>query len=378
MQRNSAIELLKIVAMLLIVLSHVTQTLCVSNEFIANQDYVIDLKLATTDLYTLILVFFRHLGIIGISIFFVSSAWFLLDNDEVKPIKIISMILLVWFTSVAILIPILVIRRGDVPIKILIAQFLPTTYSTNWYITCYIIFYSIHSCLNMIIRGMTRQDLLKNTIILSFMYIFVNFILGDAFMASALTLWITVYFIMAYLKLYVPKFVNNVHFNIKIVTISIVLLVALVLITNILGLYFPFLANKNLHWNKISNPFAIILAISLFFICSNEKYSFRNVFVNYVSSLTIYIYIIHENFLIRRMYRPLVWLYLHGKIMENGGDKYLYVVFDIVYAVILFVLSILIGAVFKKIFKGMIKSLSIIFNDFLNRCFNKIDFWLSL
>ena len=80
--RNSGVELLKVFAIFLIVLSHVTQTLGSTNSLITFDDYVIHLGKSTLDVQEIILMLFRQSGALGNTIFFVCSAWFLIDKDR--------------------------------------------------------------------------------------------------------------------------------------------------------------------------------------------------------------------------------------------------------------------------------------------------------
>ena len=61
-KRNSSIELFKIIAILLIVISHVVQTLSEKNDAILHNDYIIDLNLATTNIQYLVLSILRYAG----------------------------------------------------------------------------------------------------------------------------------------------------------------------------------------------------------------------------------------------------------------------------------------------------------------------------
>ena len=82
--RRSGIELLKIAAILLIVISHITQTMHAPNPDIAYSGYLIDLDSATRSLQTFVLILFRHFGVLGNTVFFICSAWFLLESDKFK------------------------------------------------------------------------------------------------------------------------------------------------------------------------------------------------------------------------------------------------------------------------------------------------------
>lgn len=362
--RNSSIELLKIFSILLIIISHVTQTLGYQNELIANQNYLINLKSSTTDITTLFLVLLRHLGCIGNSIFFVCSAWFLLDSKEVKTTKLFQIIINVIFISLAILVPVYIIRNGNIPLKIIIRQFFPITFANNWYLTCYILFYPIHPYLNKIIKGMTSMELFKSTVILNFLYVFLNSIFDGLFMASPLILWVTIYFTIAYIKLYVPKLENNIKLNLFVLVTSIFGLLSLIIITNYLGLRYSF-SNQNLHWASNNNPFAITFALSLFLIVKNNKLAFTSRFVNYIATLTIFIYLIHENFLIRRFYRPIVWQYIHDYYGYEHIILYLFF-----YVMILFLISTLISALYQLLTRAVVNKLSIMIDLLFGKFFN--------
>lgn len=79
--RNSGVELLKIIAMLAIVINHMTQSVSNKSYYIDIQDYlIINLWTATTDIQTLFLICFRSFGAFGNTVFFLSPACFLCDT----------------------------------------------------------------------------------------------------------------------------------------------------------------------------------------------------------------------------------------------------------------------------------------------------------
>lgn len=202
--RNSAVECLKIFAILLIVLSHVVQTLQTANGYVNYQDYVLPLGFATADPQVLILNILRQSGAFGNTIFVISSAWFLLDSRNASGKKITSMLVEIWIVSVLFLLSFFALYPESLDIQLVIQSLFPTTYSLNWYLTCYILLYMIHPALNRIIFEMNQKALLRSSLILSFLYILVNFIKRDSFQTSNLILWVTIYFCIAYMKLYLP------------------------------------------------------------------------------------------------------------------------------------------------------------------------------
>jgi peptidoglycan/LPS O-acetylase OafA/YrhL len=101
--RNSSIELLKVIGIVFIVISHVVQTLTEDNKYIPYDDYIVKLSMATTNVQYLILAMCRYFGAIGNTIFFVSSCWFLLDSEKANIKKMLKMFMDIWIISVAIL-----------------------------------------------------------------------------------------------------------------------------------------------------------------------------------------------------------------------------------------------------------------------------------
>ena len=130
--RNSGIELLKIFAIFIIVSSHVVQTLSYQK---TNGKLVFDLTMAGQGIIISIISALRYNGMIGNSIFFTCSAWFLIDSHKTNKKKILNIILDVWIISVIVLAVTYTISHGNIGIFEIIKNLFPVTYQTNWYIT---------------------------------------------------------------------------------------------------------------------------------------------------------------------------------------------------------------------------------------------------
>ena len=106
-ERQTSIEILKLFAMFIIVLSHVVQSLSLKEQGGGNfifRDILIDLSCASTDPARLFLSSMRYCGALGNTIFFLCSAWFLLDKKETSKTKILYMMADVWIISIGTLI----------------------------------------------------------------------------------------------------------------------------------------------------------------------------------------------------------------------------------------------------------------------------------
>jgi len=350
-RRKSGIELLKIFGIILIVISHVVQTVESQNTLISYQDYVIPLSNATENVQLLIMSILRYSGALGNTIFFVCSAWFLVGREKKGTQKAFSLLIDIWIISVIYFAIVFCLRQGDLPIKMIIKQFLPTTFANNWYMTCYIIFLLAYPLLNIVINAVSQKQLLRIVAVTSFLWIISDFIKGDLFFPSSIILWCTIYFIIAYVKIYMPGFQNNTKINLILLVVGVIGYIGEVLVTNALGLHISFFAEKLLRWNTNCNPFGIIFSIGALNLF--RRMNFKSSLINYISSLSMLIYLIHENILFRTYYRPAIWQWIY---INLGYDKIL--LYTSIYVILLFIIAAVISAVYKETIQKFVYRLS--------------------
>lgn len=363
-ERESGIELLKIIGIFLIIISHVTQTLYSPNEYF-NIDYVLEIKYATKDIQNLILAWFSSFGAQGNIIFFICSAWFLLESKKINEIKIIKLLTDVWFISVFIL---CIFQIGDwynLSIKDIIKSIFPTIFATNWYITFYILFYLIHLGLNEIIFKRTQKELLIIIFLMLVLYFGLNYIKQGLFFTTHLMEFSTIYFVIAYIKLYLKEFSKNLKKNYLLLIFSILGIPILLISTNFLGLKISFLKDKLQYWNRNNSIFLLLSAIALFNVFKAKVFINRK--INYISSLSLLIYVIHENLIIRTYLRPTIWIYIH----KNIGYKNIVTVV-LIYAMILFISAIILSCLYNIFIQKFVHNIASKIYIFIKYYFNKI------
>ena len=346
--RDSGIELLKVIAILLIVINHVVQTLGSENPLIGYSDYILDLSCATKEMQLVILMIMRHFGTLGNNIFFICSAWFLLDRKTVSVRKITEIMMDVWVIYFILLAAVQIFMGVSVPL--IVKSLLPTTFANNWYLTCYILFYAVHTSLNKIILGMTQKQLLKAASVLAFLYIGCDFVKGGLFFPSSLILWGTLYFVIAYIKFYCKETFRSNKVQLILLTIGFLGMVAMVFLTNALGLKTPIFYDKTLKWVVNCNPFLILMALSAFGLAKN--FHFKSKLINNISKLSLLVYIIHENILVRAYIRPLIWQWLYKQV---GYDHV--VALALAYAVVWFILALILSEVYQKTLQRAVQKL---------------------
>ncbi|MBR0492074.1 MAG: acyltransferase [Clostridia bacterium] len=355
--RESGIETVKIIAILLIIVSHVVQTYSSMNSALLNN--------ATTNPRFFILMIFMHLGILGNCIFIICSSWFLIGSNKNNKKKILTFIVEIFVISIIIMIAFLILGI-NIGKKDILKSFFPTLFANNWYMTCYILFLMITPFLNMILDKISKKQLLRFNLMAIILYWGISFI-KSSFYTTNLLLFVTIFFIVSYFKKYCIGIVRNKKFNLKLLIISIIMFIALIFFTNIFGLKLDFMSNKVLHWLRYNNPLLLIIAFSLF--CIFKNMNFYNKKVNYIASLTLYIYIIHENILVRDYLRKDIWKWIGEKFTYNN-----IIIETLIYAVILFIVSLIISIIYKYTIKKIIDFVvEKIYNSKLKNIYKKIE-----
>lgn len=347
--RNSSFELLKIVGIVLIVFNHVVQSLSVPNDLTLCQDYVYDISHATQILQGLIISMMRYLGNVGNTVFFVCSAWFLLDSENVNWRKTFQIAFDAWIISIILFAFFFFVFKVDLSSWDILRQFFPTLFGNNWYITCYLLFYMIHPMLNAAIRSLGKVSCFYLAAIGFFLYFVLSFLSGDLyFFSSTIVYWCVIYFIVAYIKRYLPIFVSDGRVYYSLIVVGLIGTLGLVIFTNYLGLRYEFFSSQLQRWNLINNPFILSLVMGLLLWASNHSFYSRT--INYVSSLSLFVYIIHENFIFRKFYRPVIWQNIYN---SYGYDYILLWVFVI--AIVILLSSMALSILYKMFSQRIMK-----------------------
>lgn len=142
-KRNSNIEVIKLIAVFLIILSF---ALPYGATYRGDETVYVNLNNTGWSLSHIIFTFFRGCGQIGETLFIVVSAWFLCDSNEVKVNKPVRMILDSWVILIMGLIVALCWMKPQT--SEIIKSFMPVRFSLNWFVGCYVMYYLIHPMLN--------------------------------------------------------------------------------------------------------------------------------------------------------------------------------------------------------------------------------------
>lgn len=368
-ERRSGIELVKVLAIFLIVISHVVQSLEGDDQYIPYGDHMLELKHATRDLQIFILIVLRYSGALGNSIFFICSAWFLLDSRSVKHQKILTIVLEMWSISIMILGIACLIKGEGIHFKLVMKSFFPFISGANWYVGCYVLFYALHPLLNQCIDSLKQTELLKYATVSGVLYCGCNYI-HPSFYSSSLILWVTIYFIIAYIKQYLPGLCDSIKMNTALLILGGAGNFLMILVTNILGLHISFWEDRLLFWNKNCSPFLLLTAFALFQIGRNVY--FQSSSVNRISALSLLIYIIHENVLVRTYLRSYLW----QRIYTVFGYKHI-LFWALLFATAVFIVSLILSILFQKTIQRLILYILPGLSVWLDRLYKKYESYIT-
>lgn len=359
--RNSSIELLKVVAIFLIIISHIIPY----NYKNFGLEYI-DIRLATKNINVLAFQLIRYLGQIGNVIFIIASSWFLVEKNKIN-IKKIFLIILNCFSISMICLLMIKLLGYELDSKVILKQFFPVMFSNNWFIGCYIMLYLLSPFINIILNNLPEKKM-KTIVYFLICFNMLQFFKQNNYIYNYLFGFISIYFVISYLKKYKIDKLNNIKKNIITLLFSISLLFVFVIVLNIFGLKINFLYNKMQYFTNIKNPFVFFISLSVFNLF--RKIKLNNKFINYISSLTLLIYLIHDNYLIRELIRKDFFNFIYSTFEYKN-----ILLICLISSIATFIISICISVLYKMTIEKIYYNVINIFNKkIVSNSYKKVNY----
>lgn len=324
-KRKSSIDLLKIFAMLLICLSHASQTFRDINELsglnITN--------IVSSSIYTL--------GNIGVTLFVICSCYFLAEKDRPNYQRLLNILLDSMLISIIILL-IFVASGFKFDSETIISLIFPDVFALNWFVPCYVIFCVISPLIVIGLKQASKKAHLALMVLLLLFYGFLS-ILGFPPIGSRLFQFIYLLIIVSYYKWHPYHLFNSKK---KCFLVSIVLFS----INYLLHFVFYFIKTKFgifefLDFFSFFNPIIVFSLLGLFFLF--ERMQFENKFVTYMATGTLFVYVIHENYLLRTITRVNFYNYF-----ETNYSQLSPLIAMFVCGIACFILGFILAIVYKE------------------------------
>ena len=293
-KRNSSIELLRIIAMLMIVSHHYVYH---------NGEFLNNLPPFSGKEYFFLLI--ESMGSIGVMLFFAISAWYLCQEKKPSLWKNMRRAWLlereVLFYSITLFLIFFIYKRDLFSSRLILSSLFPTATALWWYVTAYVVFLFLEPSLTVGLRQIGKK--MHGCLVLSFMILWA-FLSGlspiPLFGANigSFAYFVFIYTTIAFYRWYMEDL--GTRFAVVILIIGVCLITSSILVLQICGtlLQSPSLRAGSTYLTSSIIKLPVLLIGFGSIIIAEKKY-FCNRIINLIASTTFGIYLIHEYPIIR-------------------------------------------------------------------------------
>jgi len=263
--RDSKMELLRIISMILIVMHH----------FACHGGYAADVPMFNK----ILLDFFVIGGKIGVNIFVMLSGYFLIKG-KFRWQKVLRLVVVVFTYSVVIYSCFLISGKAKFGWEEFSHKIFPIIFNEYWFITAYVITYLLSPFLNKLANNLEEKDFRFLLLILIVFQSIITLVSHNYF--SNVGWFLTIYLLGAFLRLHGQKMFSKTKINILVFVVGYLTI-------------FAFEAFSSWSVYQMNSIFCLITTVALFNIFAFSKKQFSSKFINTISSTTLGIYLIHDN-----------------------------------------------------------------------------------
>lgn len=280
--RKSNFELLRILAMLMIVAHH----------FAVHTNFQFPSGFTTINRVWIQLIAMG--GKIGVNIFVMISGYFLVNSTKMKWNKVFKIWSQLVFYAVAIYLIFVFIGKERFSLKGLIINFQPVGATKWWFATTYLVLYFLASYISCMLNVVKKEQLQRILVIMTMIWCLLPSFTGYSYECSNLLWFAYLYCLGGYIKLYG---VNNKKYDSKY---YLILGGVAMLLTCCMAICVDYVKYKSDSLVLFSETFysmqsLAILLVSVLLFFGFEKIELRyNKVINTISSTTFGIYLIHD------------------------------------------------------------------------------------
>ena len=287
--RNSKLELLRIISITFIVLSH----------------YVVHSGFDIHNLpfgFNKLILEFGILGNVGTTLFVLISGYFLINSNKIKLKKIIHFWLQVFFYSILIYLIMVLLNKESFNIKSLMLNLFPITFKRYWFATVYFIMYLFHPYINKFINALSQKEHFRFIFLCVTIFYFMSTVTTMDYYGNELIYFLIIYVIGAYLSKYKNNFLYKNNNSFKIMIISIIFIFSSILSFELIGLKISFFKSHSTYFLNMYSVFALLFSVS-FFAFFAQLSPTSNRIINGISELVFGVYLISDN----KYLRGIIW-----------------------------------------------------------------------
>ncbi len=302
--RESGIELLRIITMIVIVAHH----------FVVNSGLIPDIMNEKTfSIDRMFLLLFGWGGKTGINCFVMITGYFMCKS-KITIKKFLKLILCIEFYRFIIYAVFIATGMTEFSFIGFVKAVLPISYIDKGFTTAYVIFFLFIPFLNILINGMNKKQHMVLVMLLVFVYTIWNTI-GFKVIFNYVTWFSVIYLIASYIRIY-P---NRLSESKKMCGALCIIFLLLSWMSVILGTLLAQKLGRNFAYYLVSDsnkPLALATAVSAFMFFKNLKIGYIKV-INNIAASCFGVLLIHANSFVR----PWLWKDLLKVVehYENGN-----------------------------------------------------------
>lgn len=282
--RNSAIELLRILAMAMIVLSHI----CVHSGF--------DRTYAPFSINRLFIQF-GTLGNLGVVLFLLITGYF---RSSFRTKALSRLLGQVWFYSISIFLVCRFFFGYSYSADMLWKVFLPTVYNEYWFFTAYFILFLLSPFLNTLLDHLTRKQFETMLTGMLLLWSVLPTLTEQPMYAAELPQFLLYYCLGAYFRMYPDNCFRKPGLRWAAVLGAMLVLLGLTVGFGYCERFTPeAFGASHRFYDRNSLP-TLTLAVGLFSLAVYSK-PFTSPFINTLGSCTFGVYLIHDNPAVREL-----------------------------------------------------------------------------
>ena len=326
-ERNSALELLRIIAVFIIMGNH--YSLHGGFEF----------SHATITLNRLWQEFIYVGGHRGNDLFVLISGYFLVSSQKIKFGKLLNIIVPIAFYGVLIF-----VLRGASGSEGFSLRLLADTVNYWWFVRMYIVTYLIHPYLNMFLNRISREEYISFLKAIFIYWCLIPTFTGINFGGSPFLDFVCVYSVGGYLRLWGKDLGNS-----KFILYGIALMLAdwlIILIIDIIGLKYAVFTEYSLYFFGMMKPLTISAAVC-FFLGFRKLNIPQSKIINTFAGASLGVYMLHEN----RFSQKLFWGEIFHTSSFTNSPYLIPYTFAVIFAV--YIICALIEILRQKIFRTL-------------------------
>lgn len=296
--RDSSIELLRIIAMIMIVFHH----------FAIHGGFEWSAAGSIPHFWYNFIIMG---GKIGVNIFVLISGYFLINNDAktINLEKIIKILGQVLFYSIVLFTIGKLTGIVDLGIKDFIKACFPITFSQWWFASAYFVLYLIHPFINKLLHSLDKSMYQTLLAVLVVCWSVIPTFTTSSYQSNSLLWFITLYSISGYIRLYGlnANFTAKRYFGFFL--IFSLLTYASSIVLTVLGSKWETLASYSTYFFGQEKLTILLISLCLFMVFASLHINYHR-WINIAASASFGVYLLHDNMVAR----PFLW----EKLFKNA------------------------------------------------------------